>query len=200
MRLQIGRWLDPRVVVYGVVLPAVIYLTWATVIAERSRANAQSTQALSSGTEIVAVFFTTSTCVGNSYPGFRDIVRNINVGLADMGRMNGFVPRRIGVSLDFDIEAGLATLREFGPFDEVSIGNNWVNTAALRYMMLEMPGKLAVPQLVVVRREVFAERGSQIAVDSEEVLLRLVGSDEIDSWYGSGMPLEEYSQSSLNRR
>jgi hypothetical protein len=132
----------------------------------------------STGTELVAVFIASSTCGGITDPRLEPgLGRAMNV-LAEDARLQGHRFIRVGIALDPDPEAGLDVLNRFGPFDELYIGGEYLNAGALNYLD---SGALAIPQLVVVRRDVRVT-GGLMAVASADVIMRKVGADQIDRW------------------
>jgi hypothetical protein len=77
---------------------------------------------------------------------------------------------------------------EFGPFDEVSAGSNWLNAGAVDYIWRDEGAPPTLPQIVVVRRTVTVD-ADRIRVKEEEVIGRHVGTDEIARWVAAGAPL-----------
>jgi hypothetical protein len=144
---------------------------------------------LVAGPEVVFIFVGGSFCLAHRREGFPQAVEKAKVELArsTLARRGHF--RAVGVALDWDPDEGGRFLRKFGRFDEVSLGSNWVNGTVLRYVWRDMPGRPAVPQVVVVERQV---EKSDVAINvvNEHVVRRLLGVDEIQDWAKAGAPLQ----------
>ena len=106
------------------------------------------------GAQLVMVFLGSSTCGASQYPGLdravQDLRRTLSVSAARQQRR--FVS--VGVALDQDPRQGMGFLKRFGPFDEVLSGGGWLNTGALVFIVREFPAPRALPQLVVIERDV----------------------------------------------
>lgn len=162
------------------VLP-VVEIRWPTRIAQLPPDTLQE------GTELALVYIGSSTCVwcqSEELPGYID---NIRMSLAERASQlrSGFVA--IGVSVDTDVERGLRHLREIGPFHEVSTGRRWLNIGALKYVWNEYRGRLATPQILVIRRTI--TRGQSQSVSRGELLVRRIGLGAIGSWSSAGAPV-----------
>ena len=95
----------------------------------------------------------------------------------------------IGVSLDDDIEAGLAFLGSTADFDQLVVGGGMKrNTAALRYLIEGPRGYLGIPQ-VVVHEQVLRLNQRRIEIAADHELARYMGADHIAVWVESGAPL-----------
>ena len=93
----------------------------------------------------------------------------------------------LGVATDWSITDGLTFLTEFGPFDEIAVGKNWLNMGIQRYVMSELPGEAGLPQLVVTERDVDVGTGA-ITARHETVIDRRVGANAILLWAASLTP------------
>lgn len=145
-------------------------------------------------TEIAMIYFTQSTCGACNAEGLPDAVMEVKQSLSRKAADAGYGFSVTGVSLDWVPERGFEHLRRFGNFNEVVIGRNWVNSAALKYMWQEFPGRTGTPQIVVIMRrlQVPGERYAAAQVISERLLARKLGTNEIFSWSNGGAPLPEY--------
>lgn len=142
---------------------------------------------LRTGNEILLVFVGGSFCRANRLPGFQQAIENAKLRVRDQAVARGRQFRAVAVSLDWKPGEALAFLEGFGEFDEVSVGSNWVNDSAVRYVWRELPGDPTVPQVVVVERHV--QVGRTVQVGSDRVLKRVLGSDRIFEWVRQGAPL-----------
>lgn len=143
---------------------------------------------VSTGTELISVLIVTSSCSASRYPGLVDATRAIDAQLAIYARETGRRLVRVGVNLDANADEGLRFLGQFGGFDEVISGGNWLSTGSIHYLLRELPASLAVPQLVLLERDVTAE-GSNVRVSEDRLITRKTGYDEILAFAAS-----EFSQ------
>lgn len=135
-------------------------------------------RSLRSGTEIVAIFIGSSTCGASNYPGLASAVATIRSGLRMAAVRRGAQFSMIGAALDWSVSEGLKFLESFGPFDEVTVGRNWINGAATSYMLREFPGQMSLPQLVVVERTIGVGQ-TAIQVGEDRFIMRRVGFDAL---------------------
>ncbi|HUF51096.1 MAG TPA: hypothetical protein VMN60_09700 [Longimicrobiales bacterium] len=85
----------------------------------------------------------------------------------------------IGVAMSSSPARGLDFLDRFGLFNEVTTGRGYFNTGGLRYMLNDFPGPAILPQVVVVRRQYAAHADGTRYLDSEVVVRRIWGLDDI---------------------
>lgn len=87
----------------------------------------------------------------------------------------------VGVAFDERVAAGIARLKEFGAFDEVIVGRNWLNTAATTYIWRDFPGPSAQPQVVLLTEPLhIGQQG--VVVGQARVLERRIGFDGLREW------------------
>lgn len=137
--------------------------------------------------EVIAVYL--GTVGTDAQSGMTTAVRQMKMALAKQAAASGrqFLSR--GVSLDPTVEGGLQHLALLGPFDEVSVGGNWTNSVVVRYLGPNFgDGRAAIPQVVLLEREV-REENSTLIVGPERELGRYIGADKIDAWVRQGAPL-----------
>lgn len=142
---------------------------------------------LRSGEEVVLVFIGASFCGAQRAPGFPAIVERAKRDLARRARAGGRQFRAHAVALDWDPAEAMAFIRHFGAFDEISVGSNWLNDGAVRYIWRDLPSEPAVPQIVVLVREV--EAGGAVRIRGERVARRLLGTEQISRWVDAGAPI-----------
>ncbi|MGD2153917.1 MAG: hypothetical protein PVG79_11675 [Gemmatimonadales bacterium] len=138
--------------------------------------------------QIRMIFIGSSTCGAHRDAGFRAAIATAKRALAERFTGAGRQFASAGVAIDWRIEDGIEFLAEFGEFDEIIVGGNWLNSGAIRYVWEDFPGSSVVPQVVVARRSVNVS-GSTIAVGEEELLARLAGAEQIMEWVDLGVPL-----------
>jgi hypothetical protein len=133
---------------------------------------------VSSGVELVAILFASSTCPASNDPelplALSVIRKSLRRSLSDSGRALIWA----AASLDLSPRSGLAFLKRFGDFDEVSAGGSWLNSDALHLIVRDLPGPLQTPQLVLLERRVRAGRSS-LTVATDRIVARYVGADAI---------------------
>lgn len=155
--------------------------------APRAVAKYTPSRTFASGREVVLVFIGASFCGAHRKPGFPDAVENVKVALVERAKAQDSRFRVMGIALDWDPAEGYAFLGRFGNFDQMAIGDNWLNESAVKYIWRDMPGRPAVPQILVIEREVVA--GAAINVRGEKLLKRVAGSDAIMAWAAQHAPL-----------
>lgn len=127
------------------------------------------------------VFFGASACGACTMTGVRESVQGAIDSVREYARRRGAQFGAIGVSTDWSIEDGYAYLQKIERFDEIVVGRNWVNTAVVRYVWTDFPGKPALPQLLIYERGITIQ-DSSILVSKERVLARVVGASEITAF------------------
>lgn len=93
-------------------------------------------------------------------------------------RLTGKGFATVGVSLDSDARDGVDFLERLGNFGEISSGRGWLNSASLDYVVRDLRGVLATPQLLVIERDMVVER-TDMRVSDDRVLARYVGLEDI---------------------
>lgn len=126
------------------------------------------------GIEEVAVLIGASWCSASKVPGFASSIRGVMATLHKEARTRGHAFSTVGVSLDWGPKQGMRWLDTMGAFDELIVGRNWGNDAAIQYVWRDPHARPAVPQLVLLRRHVLRVHG-RIEFGSDSVLERIVG-------------------------
>lgn len=138
------------------------------------------------GEQLVMVYFGMSSCSWSNAKGLPEAIEEVRRALREKARKKGWSFVAVGVALDWSVEEGLGHLRKLGHFDEVSVGSNWTNSMAIRYLWEDFPGPAATPQVVVLKRTVGMREGGTggvaYFVDKERVLTRKLGTVEIEQW------------------
>lgn len=139
--------------------------------------------------QVIAVYL--GTVGTDAESGMPTAVRDMKVALVSQTTASGrqFISR--GVSLEPSVDGGLRHLALLGPFDEVSVGGNWTNSAVVRYLGNDIgPDRphARVPQVVLLQRDI-REDNDRLDVGPERELGRYIGSDEISAWVRRGAPI-----------
>ncbi len=139
------------------------------------------------GRQILAVYIGATDCQPCVWPPFKKAVAAMWPLLeaqADSARA-GFAT--LGVAINEDADSGAAMLAPLSQYDEVSLGGYWVNHVADRYIWNDPHGEAAVPQILVIARDINASEGkSQWSVSNSRVLLRHVGATAVIAWVAAG--------------
>jgi len=151
-----------------------------TVAARRfqPRPSLPAVRQIKTGSELVAVFMVASTCGASHNPDLPRLLDSIRVRLSARAAREGEQFVTIGVSLDDDAATGIEFLSHFGRFDAVIAGGGWAGPGALSYMIRDLHGDLAMPQLVLLSRAVTIGQTS-ITSSSDHVLGRFVGPSQL---------------------
>lgn len=139
---------------------------------------------LRNGTEIVLVLVGAAFCGAQREPGFPQAVEDAKLRVQAQAKTRGAQFRAVAVSLDWKTDEALSFLQGFGAFDELVVGSNWLNEGARRYIWRDLPGLPAVPQVLVVEREIEIEPGVQVR--SERVVKRIAGAAPVMEWVKAG--------------
>jgi hypothetical protein len=139
------------------------------------------------GPELVLVFVGASFCGADRQPGFRQALEDAKVLVERQAKARGIQFRTHGISLDWQPRQAMAALARFGAFDEVSLGSNWLNDGALRYIWRDYPSVPQVPQVLLVQRRI--ETQPQVRVTEERVVRRFIGTDQVMKWVAEGATL-----------
>jgi len=125
-----------------------------------------------------AILFGSPTCGASSIPGLTDAAIRLVDSLRVAARARGDSFTTVGVSIDGPFDKGAAWLKQFGAFDEIVIGRNWLNSAVATYIWADAGATPAIPQLVLVRHRVAkSERSIQLGPDS--VVRRWIGVGDL---------------------
>lgn len=142
---------------------------------------------LRKGSEIVLVLVGAAFCGAQREPGFPQAVEDAKLRVREQAKARGAQFRAVAVSLDWKTDEAMSFLEGFGTFDEVTVGSNWLNEGAQRYIWRDLPGVPAVPQLLVIEREIEIEPGVQVR--SERVIKRIAGAQPAMEWVKAGAKL-----------
>jgi len=129
--------------------------------------------------ELVAVYISSSWCVGNRAAGLHEAIEAAKLRFAQRAKAEGRTFRAVGVALDWAPDSGLAYLREFGQFDELVVGSNWFNLGATVLVFGDSAGRPTIPQLLVYERTINTSNPRRLAFGAPHVLYRVAGGDSI---------------------
>lgn len=139
---------------------------------------------IGSGWQLTVVYVGAAGCAGSNLEIVPPAIEKIKLSLARQAEDAGMLFTAIGVAVDWKVEDGIEHLSHNGKFDEIVVGNNWSNLGALRYVWDDVPGQPSTPSIVVLARQ-FMSDSTGITVLDEDLLVRKVGADQIESWANS---------------
>jgi hypothetical protein len=131
--------------------------------------------------ELVLIYFGSSTCSPCIDPGFKVALARLKAVVADLARSEHRTFRSIGVSIDWELDAGVKFLSECGPWNEIVVGNNWYNSAVTEHFWNQAGSDAALPQVLIVARS-FNVSGNRYVPGPKSYLVRLIGKLEVDNW------------------
>lgn len=193
IRSLLSRRIDRRSLLAGVALPGALYLGLRSAggrdqvaPSPLSRANPESDGA---HVELTAILLSSSTCAGNTLPGFTEAVQEIGWRVQERAVERQVLHRIVGVATDPLAADGLRYLQGLGEFHEVVAGGGWTNFAAMQLMWTEPRVPAQVPQLLIDRR-VIHESSESVAILESKVMQHLRSASEIVDWVAAGSPIE----------
>ncbi len=133
------------------------------------------------GTELVAIYVTSSTCPASRDANLKPSLRSIRRQLANQAISEGKRLVWMGVALDQTPEEGIEFLKPYGPFDEILAGGSWLNTGSIDFLLRGKPGQLSTPQLIILERDIVAEK-TTLSVTPDRLLMRKVGASSINAF------------------
>ena len=140
------------------------------------------------GKKLVFAYMGSEDCTFSLLPGFDSTVRRLSELIEAQAKAEGTPFSTLGISAGPSIHRGLEYLERFGPFDEIAIGREGLNTVAMRYLAEEFPAEASFPQVLVIERQLKSwEPG--YSFETERVLVRAIGVPQIEAWVASNAPI-----------
>jgi hypothetical protein len=133
--------------------------------------------------QTLAFLVISSRCVAARSPRLVPTLAATREKLSREARARGRTLRFVAVSVDDDLGAGLRFLARLGDFHEVSVGGNWLNTQVASLVWRAPGAEPAVPQWVVVERDVTIAQ-TRITVGPDRVVARIVGLEGMQRFTG----------------
>lgn len=189
------RLLDRKLVVAGVLLPAAFGIALTHVVDVPAWPIQRGEEAFvnngggdyESGRALWLVLLTSSTCSSSRTPGFADSINRLLGELPSVASGEGKRVHRVGVSVDWNVQSGLRDLSRYGTFDEIVVGNKWLNSAVIDLVWRTADGVSATPQLILLERQLDVDSAAvRISILQTELIERLVGAREIMEWIAQG--------------
>ena len=119
---------------------------------------------------------------------FDKLLRDAINDVSELADQSNAAFSTVGVSMTLDVSNGLRLADYYGPFDEIIVGRDILNTAVPMYVVREGSGSVMTPQVSVVEIGVSIEPGA-ITFGVPRVLARHAGLLEIRGWQQSGFAI-----------
>ena len=166
----------------------VVSLALLSSIAAQAQSRAQLVLSTAPVREVAAVFISMADCCDALTRDLRGPVDSVRSILRRRAMRANEEFRMVGVSLDWEPEAGWNYLRQFGAFDEVAVGSNWFGLHPEILMFSGAAIEPSIPQIVIYERTVTLG-GARPSFGPRRILRALRGRDEIVAWLNAGAPL-----------
>ncbi len=134
------------------------------------------------GREWQVIFVASSHCPACNVPGLRQAVVDMIWELDRQVRSIGDKPTTLAAVTDDRHEDAIGFIRDYGEFDELHLGRNWLNQSVLKYMLRDHPGTGATPSVLIVTRAVELTGDGSFMVGPDSVVTRLVGPTAITDY------------------
>lgn len=150
------------------------------------------------GRHLLAYVLVGSHCGYCQREDTKEAIRSIHT-LMQRHKRDGFqAVTIIGVGVDADLREGLAYIDGVGlsSFDEVSVGNAWLNESLVHLVWRGIATEPAVPQVVLVARDLKATINPLLVKYGADSVLRVVnGYNELLEWVRGGVQIRGASDS-----
>jgi hypothetical protein len=120
---------------------------------------------------------------------YRNLLREAEDNIRSRARGSGAAFSTVGVATEWYIESGLELAGYYGPFDELILGRNVLNTGVLAYILMGRAGTIVSPQVAVFENTMTIEPGV-LTVDPLRVMARRTGIAGLSAWKSAGFPLD----------
>lgn len=137
--------------------------------------------------DVRLVFFGSPACAASTADRTAEVVGELKRTLNSELNDDEYTVSALGVSIESDVDKGYTFLPSFKVFDELITGNGWLNSGAVEYFWRQELTEPAVPQVLVLYREVQRE-GRFINVSEDSLLFKSLGIDELRRRLDSGQP------------
>lgn len=104
--------------------------------------------------EYVFMLITSSSCGWATNPEGISALQELIAQYESSAKEQNAVFVKHAIGLDWDVDEGFEIIQSIGSFDEVSIGRNWMNEAAMSHIWNDEETQPSVPQVVIFTRDV----------------------------------------------
>ena len=139
---------------------------------------------IAEGEQLIVVYIGATFCVPCQQPSLKAAVRQMKPLLQAQADSTRRHLSTVGVSLDWDVPAGLSMLEPITEYSEVIVGSNWLNSGVERFIWADTTAPPSLPQVVLVARQV--EMGARVTLSGERLLARFDGASAIEAWVRQG--------------
>lgn len=144
--------------------------------------------------ELLLVFIGSSTCGASEAPGFPEALATVQTALGERAAAFGLSFGTLGVAIDHSPRKGIAFLESMGDFDELIAGRGWINQGGVSFVWRHLPGESAIPQIVVLARNVSTQpASSHYLIGADHLVARIVGIEEFFRWASHDAPTPRLS-------
>ena len=150
---------------------------------------------------LVALVFPDCAC--NTNPVFPRALATITRGLRRRAKAAGVDFASVGIALTSDVAEGVEYLVNggtgtgervaFDPWDELHTGGSWRNEELLYIVWRDHLAEAAMPQILLIERELDVRESGRIDVIATRRTLQLLGTNAFESWIAGGMLLPDSS-------
>lgn len=150
------------------------------------------------GKHLVAFVVIAAECGWSSRPDVKQAIGHLRQALHDAHGRDFAQISVVAVDVDKDVATGLDFLRSIQKgfdhpvFDQISVGGIWMNDAFLNIGWREHLASGAMPQVLLVARDVDSHdylSAGKIAVGSDSMLFKALGNPDIIRWIQQGTPI-----------
>lgn len=149
-----------------------------------------SAMGITPGRQVLAFVLVSSRCGYCQKLETKRAIRSIRGLLAESSEREGYRSSTVvGVAVDADLHEGLQYITNIGfpSFDEISVGGAWLNEQLVRFVWRERTADAAVPQVVIVSRELTATPlPLRVRYGADSVIAVLGGNNALLAWVRSG--------------
>lgn len=134
--------------------------------------------------ELVLIYLADSRCPFCQNEEIINQIRGIDAELNEISKKMGFGYKKIGISIDWNVNEGLSYLRNIIEFDELIVGGGWSNMGVLRYVYDDFQTQAATPQLIITFRNynriITPSTETFRGLKEERVFVNLIGDEMLN--------------------
>lgn len=136
--------------------------------------------------ELAFIYFGCSTCNFANNKKIIEAISNLKSEFKENFSSSNYSLKFVGTSNETDVYEGIKYLKQFGEFDEISVGNEMSNIVIQKYIWdyYETPIMGGTPQILIEKRVKSIISQSPVTIysaqfDSTEIITRVVGLNPI---------------------
>ena len=136
---------------------------------------------LPAGPQVVVVYIGTTYCGASRDAELKAAIRRMKPLIARQADSLHVALSITGVALDWPADSGVAYLKSLGAWDEMIVGNNWVNLGAEHFIWRETNVRANIPQVVIYHRDVRPGKEG-ITFGPSRRAVRIIGVQPVIEW------------------